>query len=99
VEVPPEHLAEGVAIAPVGPDGVLFDNRAVTDGLFTVHACAGHKPPRTAYVAVKHRGYWFYVDDRDQASKATLSLVLGVSRLDFARQQPAAPFLTLPVGR
>ena len=99
VEVPPEHLAEGLAIAPVGPDGVLFDSRAVTDGLFTVHAGAGHKPPKTAYVAVKHRGYWFYIDDRDQASKATLALVLGVSRLDFARQQPAAPFLTLPVGR
>jgi hypothetical protein len=99
VEVPPEHLAEGVAIAPVGPDGVLFDNRAVTDGLFTVHACTGHKPPRTAYVAIRHRGWWFYIDDRDQASKATLALVLAVSRLDFARQQPAAPFLTLPVGR
>jgi hypothetical protein len=99
VEVPPEHLAAGVAIAPVGPDGVLFDNRAVTDGLFTVHSCAGHKPPRTAYVAVKHRGYWYYIDDRDQASKATLGLVLAISRLDFARQQPAAPFLTLPVGR
>jgi hypothetical protein len=99
VEVPPEHLAAGVAIAPVGPDGTLFDNQAVTDGLFTVHACAGHKPPKTAYVVVKHRGYWFYIDDRDQASKATLALVLGVSRLDFARQTPAAPFLTLPVGR
>jgi hypothetical protein len=99
VEVPPEHLAEGVAIAPVGPDGVLFDNRIVTDGLFAVHTHSGHKPPKTAYVAVKHRGYWYYIDDRDQASKATLSLVLGISRLDFARQQPAAPFLTLPVGR
>jgi hypothetical protein len=99
VEVPPEHLAEGVAIAPVGPDGALFDSRAVTDGLFTVHAGAGHKPPKTAYVAVWHRGYWYYIDDRDQASKATLALVLAVSRLDFARMQPAAPFLTLPVGR
>jgi hypothetical protein len=78
---------------------VPFDSRAVTDGLFCVHACPGHKPPRTAYVAVRHRGYWYYIDDRDQASKATLGLVLGVSRLDFARQQPAAPFLTLPVGR
>jgi hypothetical protein len=99
VEVPPEHLAEGVAIAPVGPDGVLFDSRVVTEGLFTVHSCTGHKPPATAYVAIKHRGYWFYIDDRDQPSKATLGLVLGISRLDFARQQPAAPFLTLPVGR
>jgi hypothetical protein len=99
VEVPPEHLAAGVAVAPVGPDGALFDGRAVTEGLFTVHSCPGHKPPKTAYVAVRHRGHWYYIDDRDQASKATLGLVLGVSRLDFARQQPAAPFLTLPVGR
>lgn len=99
VEVPTEHLASGVAVSAIGPDGLVFDSRVVTQGLFEVHACAGHKPPPTAYVAVKHRGYWFYVDDRDQASKATLALVLQVSRLDFARQQPAAPFLTLPVGR
>jgi hypothetical protein len=99
VEVPPEHLASGVAIAPIAPDGAPFDSRAVTEGLFTVHVCAGHKEPRMAYVAVRHRGYWYYIDDRDQASKATLALVLGISRLDFSRQQPAAPFLTLPVGR
>lgn len=99
VEVPPEHLAEGVAITPVGPDGVPFDGRAVTEGLFAVHAHAGHKPPECAYVAVRHRGYWYYIDDRDQASKATLALVLAVSRLDFGRMQPAAPFLSLPIGR
>ncbi len=99
VEVPPEHLASGVAVAPIGPDGLPFDSRAVTDELFTVHTCTGHKPPKTAYVAIKHRGYWYYIDDRDQASKSTLALVLQVSRLDFGRQQPAAPFLTLPLGR
>ncbi|MBV8554544.1 MAG: hypothetical protein JO116_03200 [Planctomycetaceae bacterium] len=99
VEVPCEHLAAGVARQPVGPDGVPFDTRAVTEGLFTVHACKGHKPPATAFVAVKYRDYWYYIDDRDQESKATFSLVLQLSRLDFARQQPAIPFLTLPVGR
>ena len=52
-----------------------------------------------AYVAIKNRGYWYYIDDRDQESKATFALVLQLSRLDFARQQPAGPFLTLPVGR
>jgi hypothetical protein len=99
VDVPPEHMAEGLAVSPVGPDGTMFDNRVVTDGLFRVHVCSGHKPPSTAYIAVKHRGYWFYIDDRDQASKSTFSLVFLVSRLDFARQQPAAPLLTLPIGR
>jgi hypothetical protein len=43
--------------------------------------------------------YRYYIDDRDQESKATPALALHLSRLDFARQQPAAPLLTLPVGR
>jgi hypothetical protein len=71
----------------------------VTRGLFAVHVCKGHKPPANAYIAVKYRGYWYYVDDSDQASKATLSLVLQLSQLDFGRQQPGALLLTLPVGR
>jgi hypothetical protein len=99
VEVPSEHLEAGLVRLPAGPDGRPFDARAVTNGLFTVHACRGHKPPPTAFVAVKYRGYWYYIDDRDQESKATLGLVLGISRLDFGRQQPGGPFLTLPVGR
>jgi hypothetical protein len=99
VEVPGEHLEAGLVRLPVGPDGRLFDGRAVTDGLFTVHACRGHKPPSTGFVAVKYRDYWYYIDDRDQQSKATFALVLGVSRLDFGRQQPGGPFLTLPIGR
>jgi hypothetical protein len=99
VEVPPEHLAKGLVRLPIGPDGRPFDERVVTEGLFTVHASRGHKPPPTAFIAIKYRGYWYYIDDRDQESKATLALVLAISRLDFGRQQPGAPFLTLPVGR
>ena len=53
--------------------------------------------PGTAWL--KYRDYWYYIDDRDQESKATFALVLGVSRLDFDRQQPGGPFLTLPVAR
>jgi hypothetical protein len=99
VEVPAEHLAARIVCPPAGPDGTLFDARVVTEGLFAVHACKGHKPPPTAFVAIKYRDYWYYIDDRDQQSKATFALVLGVSRLDFGRQPPGAPFLTLPVGR
>jgi hypothetical protein len=99
VEVPGEHLAAGLVRPPAGPDGRPFDGRAVTQGLFTVHACRGHKPPSSAFVAVKYRDYWYYIDDRDPQSKATFALVLSLSRLDFARQQPGGPFLTLPIGR
>jgi hypothetical protein len=99
VEVPPEHVALGLVRPPVGPDGRLFDGRTVTEGLFEVHAARGHKPPPTAFVAIKYRDYWYYIDDRDQESKATFALMLSLSRLDFGRQQPSAPFLTLPIGR
>jgi hypothetical protein len=99
VEVPAEHVECGLVQPPVDDEGKVFDSRELTAGLFTVHACKAHKPPRTAHVAVKYRGYWFYVDDRDAASKATLALMMQLARLDFIRQPPGAPLLTLPVGR
>ena len=100
IEVPPEHLAAGLVSLPEAPDGTAFDTRAVTAGLFEVHSCKGRKPPPTAYAAVNYRGYWYYIDDRDQASKITFALVLQLVRMDFASQEPTGgPFLTLPVGR
>ena len=100
IEVPPEHIAKEVIHPPVAPDGTLFDLRAVTAGLFTVHARQGHKPPPEAYVAVKYRGYWYYIDDRDQPTKTTFALILQLNRLDFGLQEGVSgPFLTLPVGR
>jgi len=71
----------------------------LTQGLFSVNTWHGHRPPPTAFVAITYRGYWYYIDDRDQESKATFTLMLSLSRLDFGRQQPSAPLLTLPVGR
>lgn len=100
VEVPPEHFDAGLVPRPVAPDGSPFDMRAVTAGLFAVHACKGHKPPPTAYVAVKYRGYWFYIDDRDQPTKTTFAMMLELGRLDFGLQETTSgPFLTLPIGR
>jgi hypothetical protein len=100
IEVPAEHVEDGLIQPPVTPDGTPVDLRAVTAGLFTVHACKGHRPPPTAYVAVKYRGYWYYIDDRDRETKATFALVIQLARLDFGLQDGASgPFLTLPVGR
>jgi hypothetical protein len=101
VEVPAEHLTCGLVHPAVGADGMVFDDREITRGLFEVHVCRGKNPPPTAYVAVPYRGYWYYIDDRDLASKATFLLVLELSRLDFSRRTPGAtgPVLTLPAGR
>jgi hypothetical protein len=99
VEPPPKHLEAGLVRLPVDAEGRVFDGRELMRGLFAVHACKSHKPPETAFVAVKYRDYWFYIDDRDQDSKTTLALMLQLARLDFNRQRLGGPALTLPVGR
>ncbi|MGL4552599.1 MAG: hypothetical protein ACRC33_15610 [Gemmataceae bacterium] len=94
VEVPPDHAARGLVRVPEGPAGC-----GATQGVFHVRSCKGG-PPADAYVAVRYRDHWFYFDDRDAESKATLLLMLELSRLDFKRQQVGgSPTLTLPVGR
>jgi hypothetical protein len=99
VEVPPKHLEANLVHLPVDAEGRPVGPE-ITRGLFQVRTCKGHKAPKTAFVAVKYRGWWFYIEDRDQQSKATFALVLGLSRLDFARQRiSAGPVLTLPAGR
>jgi hypothetical protein len=94
VEVPAEHLCAGLVRPAEG-------SQEVTHDLFAVHVASGLCPPPTAFIAVHYRGYWYYIDDRDAATKATLALMLQVTRLDFARQHvgTTGPVLTLPAGR
>jgi hypothetical protein len=99
VEVPAEHLACGLVPPIVDAEGRVFDPLEATRGLFEVHTCKGHKPPPCAFVAVRYRGYWYYIDDRDLASKATFLLMLELSRLDFKQQLFQSTVLTLPVAR
>ena len=99
VEVPPAHLECGLVRPPVDGAGRVFDAREVTRGLFEVHVARGHRPPPCAYVAVRYRDYWYFIDDRDQASKAAFGMVMQLSRLDFKRQTlGSGPLLTLPAG-
>lgn len=82
--------------------GLTTQGTGITEGLFAVHVSKGHKPPKEAFVAVKHRGWWFWISDRDSESKATLALMLQLSRLDFGTGSPrlrSSPVLTLPAGR
>jgi hypothetical protein len=50
-------------------------------------------------VAVNYRGHWFYVDETDQDTKATFSLLVELSRLELTGKTGPGPQLTLPVGR
>ena len=91
-----------MARAVLEADGRVFDWQQVTGGLFTVKACRGKKPPACATVAVPYRGYWFYIDDTDHATKNTFVLLRPARQLELGPtptdRKGAGPVLTLPVG-
>jgi hypothetical protein len=55
--------------------------------------------PGDAFVAVPYRGHWFYVDDRDLASKHLLSSLMFLFTFVQTSAKDAAPILTIPTSR
>ncbi len=88
---------KGLALFTMYEWGEVFDWNAVTGDLLRVCTCK-HRP-KTAAVAVKYRGHWFYIDDRDHNSKATFSLLMQLFELKAGGgATEAKPVLTLSVG-
>ena len=95
IEVPEPHVRAGRVTTTQDVSGP-FDWAVVLKKLFKVSSCA--LPPRDAAVAVRHRGYWFYILDTDQDSKATFSLLGQLFTLQAGSAKGATPVLTLPIG-
>jgi hypothetical protein len=98
VEVPPEHVGCGLVRVTTDAAGEVFDWPQVTEGLFRVHSACGRKRPPNAHVAIQYLDYWYYIDDTDQDTKATFSLVMELARLELAGKLGGGPALTLSVG-
>jgi hypothetical protein len=98
IEIPPEHSARGLVTITTAESGTVYDWPRMMRGLFHVKSVLAGDRPTSAQIAVRYRGYWFYIDDTDQESKSTFSLLLQVSRLELAGKPGPGPVLTLPVG-
>lgn len=96
VAVPPEHVEAGVAPLTRNADGSPFDWGMVTGDLFRV--CVARRRPSTAFVSVRYRDHWYYIDDRDAASKMTFNLFNELLRLQKIGASEGQPVLTLPLG-
>jgi hypothetical protein len=94
--VPAEHVRSGIAPTTPGPDGRPFDWTPVTAGNFFVHA--QRRRPRAAEVAVKYRGYWFYIAPDDVKSRAVLAILEVMFALQESDGKSVGPLLTLPLG-
>jgi len=90
VEVPGEDVDAGVVEARADSPGMR--------PMLKIHS--SRNAPLRANVAVQHRGWWFYVDDTDLASKRMFQRiqVLFLTRLsEAARGTQTTPLLTIPV--
>ncbi len=54
--------------------------------------------PQSAAVKVNYRDSWFYLNDADQNSKSTFSMLTQIFALQAGEIESHAPVLTLPVG-
>jgi hypothetical protein len=96
VEVPPDHIAEGLVRDVVDEAGQPFDWSRVMGDLIRVHS--QKMKPKHAFVATKYRGYWFYIDDDDLNSKRTFALVMTVFAQEVAGGILPGPVISVPVG-
>ena len=97
VEVPAEDVQAGLVTVTEDALGQPFDWSRITRKIMTIHS--QEKQPDNAYVAVQHRGWWFYIADDDHTSKATWSFLSILFALQSASAQGKAPLLTLPIGK
>jgi len=94
VDVPAEHVRQGLVHRTRGPDGKVFDWNLVSQGMFRVRSSSSI--PNQAFLRVHYRGYWFYIDDTDLESKSTYTLLAQLFSLQSASGTMAAPVLTIP---
>ena len=94
--VPAEHLKSGLVVSTEDEIGSHFRWSELTGDLMCINS--SKKKPKCAAVAVKYRGHWFYIDDRDHSTKATFALLMQLFELRAGGGAGAAPVLTLPVG-
>jgi hypothetical protein len=90
IDIPEPHLRAGV-VEPHSPTSV--------DRLMQIRS-SRVRPGGVGTIAISYRGWWYYIDDADPASKrafAYLRMLVGLRLLERGKDK-AAPVLTIPVG-
>jgi hypothetical protein len=97
IDIPPKDEEEARAFTKASYDQAVREGRAVDlSDKFVVHSSS--ERPANAFVAVKHRGSWFYVDDRDHVSKRFFNAVYDLFNMEIAPSGGGGgPILTVPV--
>jgi hypothetical protein len=93
VEVPADHLEEG-RVRPV-----LNEAEELPSGLsHLMRIVSSQHEPADAFVSVKYRHRWFWIDDRDPLSRGMLSFLMVLFSLAETGGPTGAPVVTIPAG-
>jgi hypothetical protein len=90
VEVPAEHIAERRTYPPIPAPG---GNAQSLSPLIRIHA--DKSQPADAFVAVKYRNYWYWIDDRDFKSKGIFTFLMIIMTLAETGEKVQAPVVTI----
>ena len=93
IGVPRQHLLEGRARA--APETVAQASQSEAS-LARIHS--GSELPRDAYVTVRYRNYWFWIDDRDLESKRAFMFLRIFSSIAETGAVPLVPIITIPAN-
>lgn len=96
VDIPAEHERKKIAISRINSDNCEDDFAPIVKKLINIKFSAHY--PKNAYLAVKYKKYWFYVDDSDVNSKRTFSLLLSLYNLQAGGVKQMMPILTIPIS-
>ena len=90
VEAPESDRSAGL----IGGASLNWDE--VIGGLLKVRS--SETAPERAFVRIRYRNRWFYIDDADLNSKATFNLLNYLYSLQAAGRDAGSPLLTVPIG-
>ncbi len=86
IDVPQEHIDTGRTES-------TFIDTGLGGQLFTVHH--SEVEPEDAYVAIRNRGYWFYIDDHDMTTKRTFGLLQILLSLTDVGDEARGPVVSI----
>jgi len=93
VRAPATHVEEG-RTNPSLDDRNSVDN----DQRRLIDIRSSIERPADAFVAVKYRGHWFWIDDRDFKSKRVFAYLMLLFSLTESGGKEGLPLVTIPAG-
>jgi len=90
VDVPEQDITEGRTIPSTARESKPGEGSRLLDIRSSAHA------PKTAFVAVRYRDRWFYIDDRDYNSKRSFTFLMLLNSLLETGGREGLPLVTIP---